>query len=690
MATSGPVRGHEDGPVAPAMTTNPLPRARRRGRRPGPITVLVATIVALLALPVAAGAQGAPEPAPAPAEVSASAVRTDTVEPSLTPVPAADAPAPPVDGAPEGAAGERLVTAEEEVAPFTLIGAGYRSPSGGEGQVRVRADGAWGPWTELHLDESHDADAGTAEGVQQGAADRTGAPVSEPVVVGRADAYQLDLPADATGVEVFLVRETGEAVAVDDAREAIGGGPAGAEAAGEPTVRLRSSWGARAYRGTPDVHPYLRRAIVHHTVNTNAYSAGQVPALLRSIQAYHQDARGWDDIGYNFVIDRFGGVWEARAGGIRNAVIGAHAMDNNTGSVGIAFLGDATSSVTSAAVTSYGRLVGWKLFLGGVRPSSSNVVGHRDVGQSSCPGNALYARLGSIRTAAAAVYDDLVGPGRFSGRAETVSGTFTPLAGDFDGNAHDDVLWYGPGTAPDRIWWGGASGFTAGSVTVNGAYRAAVGDFNGDDRSDVFWYRPGAATDQVWYGGRDRAFTSKAFTVGGDFQPVAGDFDGDGEGDVLWYGAGTAPDNLWRGTSSENFTDDDVTVDGTFVPAVGDFDGDARSDVFWYGPGAEPDRVWYGATNGFSGKTVTVNGTFVPLVADVTGGGRDDVLWYGAGGAPDRLWVAAAGRTFANAAITVNGTFDAPVTGDWNADGRGDVFWYATGTASDKVWLALT
>ena len=52
--------------------------------------------------------------------------------------------------------------------------------------------------------------------------------------------------------------------------------------------------------------------------------------------------------------------------------------------------------------------------------------------------------------------------------------------------------------------------------------------------------------------------------------------------------------------------------------------------------------------------------------------------------------MAAAGRTFANAAITVNGTFDAPVTGDWNADGRGDVFWYATGTASDKVWLALT
>lgn len=639
-------------------------------------------------VPAPGGAQGAPEPAVVPA----SAVRTDTEVPDLAVVPAAEAPAPPVDGAPEVAGGDRLVTAEEEVAEFTVIGAGYRSPSGGEGQVRVRSEGGWGPWTELHLDASHGADPTGPEGARRGTANRTGSPVSEPVVVGRADAYQLDLPADATGVEVFFVRETGEAVAAADDIESIEApspGIGGAEA-GAPGVRLRSTWGARPYRGTPDVHPYLRRAIVHHTVNTNSYSPSQVPGLLRSVQAYHQDARGWDDIGYNFVIDRFGTIWEGRAGGIRNAVIGAHASNNNTGSVGVSFLGDATSSVASAAVTSYGRLIAWKLFLGGVRPSSSNVIGHRDVGQTSCPGSALYNRLGSIRRAAAAGYDDLVGPGRFTARRQVVNGTFTPLAGDFNGDAYDDVLWYGPGAAADRLWLGGPNGFTLRSVTVNGTYRPAVGDFNGDGRSDVFWYGPGAVGDSVWYGLSNATFLSKSFTVGADYQPLAGDFDGDGESDVLWYGAGAAIDNLWRGTSSENFTDDDVVVDGAFTPVVGDFDGDDRSDVFWYGPGDAPDRIWYGATNGFSGKTVTVNGTFVPLVADVTGGGRDDVVWYGAGGATDRLWIGSAGRAFVGKPLTVNGTFDAPFTGDWNADGRGDLFWYAAGPGADKLWLALT
>ena len=82
------------------------------------------------------------------------------------------------------------MSAEEEAAPFTLLGAGYRSPSGGEGQVRVRTDGRWGPWTELHLDPSHGADDASAEGDAGAAAQVTGAPVSEPVVVGRADAVR--------------------------------------------------------------------------------------------------------------------------------------------------------------------------------------------------------------------------------------------------------------------------------------------------------------------------------------------------------------------------------------------------------------------------------------------------------------------------------------------------------------------
>jgi hypothetical protein len=408
---------------------------------------------------------------------------------------------------------------------------------------------------------------------------------------------------------------------------------------------------------------------------------------LRSIQAYHQDTRGWDDIGYNFVIDRFGVMWEGRAGGIRNPVIGAHAENHNTGSVGVAYLGDATSSVASAAVTSFGQLIGWKLFLGGVRPATANIMGHRDVGQSSCPGNALYARLGTIRTSARAKYDALVGPGSFTTKSVTVSGAYTPLPGDFNGDAYGDVLWYGPGAAADRYWLGGPNGFTGKSVTVNGVYRPVTGDFNGDGRSDVFWYRPGDGADSVWYGNTSGGFTSKAFTVGADYQPIAGDWNGDGEHDLFWYGAGAARDYLWYGTSAENFTGKAVTVNGTFSPFPGDFDGDQRTDVFWYGPGGAPDALWYGATNGFSNKAIAVNGTYEPLVADYTGGGPDDILWYAPGAAADSMYLGTTSRSFTPRAVRVDGTFDAPFTGDWNADGRGDVFWYRTDGA-DRLWMA--
>ncbi len=680
------------------------------------VAALVAALSAL-AGPTSAGAAVAttrarPDQAAGPAEqdgsqpATGSAMRTDTERPVLAVVPAADAPSSVTTApgeaqgpAPGGAAGstqedepstavptgERLETGTVEADPFVLIGAGYRSASATPGQVRVRTDGAWGAWTPLEIEPDHAADAGRAEAGRRGPADRTGAPVSEPLWVDHGDAYQLDLPGDASGVEVFLVRETGRPVELSPATVPLGDGPAN-EAAGEPGVRLRSSWGPRPYRGTPEVSPPLRRAIVHHTVNTNSYSAGQVPGLLRSIQAYHQDARGWDDIGYNFVIDRFGGIWEARAGGIRNPVVGAHAMNHNAGSVGVSFLGDATSSVTSAAVRAYGQLIGWKLFLGGVRPGTANVIGHRDVGQTSCPGSALYNSLGQIRALARAKYDALVGPGAFASRSVAVAGTYTPLSGDFNGDAYGDVLWYGPAAAADRLWLGGPDGFVGRSVTVNGTYRPAVGDFNGDGRSDVLWYGPGAAPDSAWFGRTDGGFTAKAFTIGSDYQPVAGDFNGDGRSDVLWYGSGTARDYLWYGTSAENFTGRAVTVNGTYSPFSGDFDGDQRSDVLWYGTGPAADTMWFGASGGFTGRSITIDGTYVPLVADVTGGGADDILWYGPGGAADALYLGGPARAFSHRSVAVNGVYDAPFTGDWNADGRGDVFWYRP-SGTDLLWL---
>jgi hypothetical protein len=284
---------------------------------------------------------------------------------------------------------ESAVATEDDVQPFTMIGATYTSASDRPGRVRALVDGTWTRWfplVETEADGDHGPDAATGEG------DR---PASDPVWVGAGEAFELRLPADVDRATVHLVRDT-----------EIAGGEAAPEAASPeayaiPSVRPRADWNAGPYHGTVAVADGLQRAVIHHTVNGNGYSAAQVPSMLRSIQAYHQDSRGWDDIGYNFVLDRFGTVWEARARSLYEPVIGAHARDHNEGSVGVAYLGDGTSAgLTSTAVTNLSRFLGWKMSLHGARPTRANIVGHRDVGQTTCPGGRIYGQLPQIRTKA--------------------------------------------------------------------------------------------------------------------------------------------------------------------------------------------------------------------------------------------------------------------------------------------------
>jgi hypothetical protein len=280
---------------------------------------------------------------------------------------------------------------------------------------------------------------------------------------------------------VHLVRESASSEATTT--EAA---PSDAEGGGYtvPNVRRRSAWGAGPYHGNVEVASGLSRAVVHHTVNGNGYTASQVPSMLRSIQAYHQGSRGWDDIGYNFVIDRFGTIWEGRASSLYKPVIGAHASNANTGSVGVAYLGDGTTAgLSSTAVNNLGRFLGWKMTLHGARPTSSNIVGHRDVGQSTCPGNIIYGQLGAIRNRAMATDPP---PGPFfdvpnsSPRAVYLrwgrnNGVISPLR---DGTFHpgQDV------TRADTVFWlwrsagrpagGTAHGFS--DVPANAYYRTAL------------------------------------------------------------------------------------------------------------------------------------------------------------------------------------------------------------------------
>ena len=263
---------------------------------------------------------------------------------------------------------------------------------------------------------------------------------SEPLWVDHADAYELDLPPGVADAKVHLVREVSTAPAAGGPDRDLDRPAAAADGGGAspPPILLRAAWGARKEKDTPTIAPSLDLAVVHHTaVGGQSYLASDVPAILRGLQAFHMDANGWDDIAYNFVVDRFGRIWKARAGGISRAVQGGHAKGFNQRSVGVVVLGDfRTDAVSTATVTALGDLLGWKLFLHGVDPtapvrriSADNprfpegtvvtldaVAGHGDTGYTACPGDHLQARLGTIRSRAASIAATSRGSGTFAAR----------------------------------------------------------------------------------------------------------------------------------------------------------------------------------------------------------------------------------------------------------------------------------
>ena len=111
--------------------------------------------------------------------------------------------------------------------------------------------------------------------------------------------------------------------------------------ADSPLILSRASWGAneRIRRGRPRYADAVRFAVVHHTAGSNSYTRAQSASIVRGIQRYHVLGNGWDDIGYNFLVDKYGQIFEGRYGGVDRNVVGAHAQGFNTGSSGIALIG---------------------------------------------------------------------------------------------------------------------------------------------------------------------------------------------------------------------------------------------------------------------------------------------------------------------------------------------------------------
>ena len=197
------------------------------------------------------------------------------------------------------------------------------------------------------------------------------------------------------------------------------GADAGAQTA-PPAIVSREDWGGAACppRAEP-AYGEVKFAFIHHTVSANDYGPEDSAAMVLGICRYHRNSNGWNDIGYNFLVDRYGTIFEGRAGGIAEAVVGAQAQGYNSQSTGISSIGTfSTAGQTEAGLRAIARLLGWKLGVHGVPARGQRVggVGRRideplpgrvaavrssaspataTPTRTACPGNGLYGAAAS-------------------------------------------------------------------------------------------------------------------------------------------------------------------------------------------------------------------------------------------------------------------------------------------------------
>jgi hypothetical protein len=371
---------------------------------------------------------------------------------------------------------DRVTTESIPADTFQTIGVTW--PEGAtaatlDAQVRVLDGGEWSAWTPMEVgDEAPDAGTADAANGQRGGTD--------PLWVGEAEAVQLSFAATSEGgpEDLALVMVGSEAVPLPPDDRIVGeievdAAPAafvtGELAAASPAVQVisREAWGARAQVCTPDVAAQLVGAVVHHTAGSNDYrTVDEAMQQIRNDQRYHIDGRGWCDLGYNFVVDKWGNIYEGRAKSLTQPVIGVHAGGFNTGTVGVSMLGTYAAVPSAATQQSVAQIIGWRLGAYGVSPTGSmsyatgsgenskytnttvtlpRVFGHRDVAYTNCPGDGGYAALGNIRVIAdsfsyaerfrqaksvvRALYEDILGRGVDPSGLQTWSGMLAAGSG---------------------------------------------------------------------------------------------------------------------------------------------------------------------------------------------------------------------------------------------------------------------
>ena len=316
-------------------------------------------------------------------------------------------------GAARATAGDlRVLPALTAPRRFHLVGLHWQGP--GDVSFRTaRLDGGWSAWRPARPETEDGPNAGHPE-----TRARAGWELGNPHWTGAARRLQVRVNGRVTRLRAHYV--TSPVRAAPRASAAV---RTLAAAPAQPALIKRAAWGAneKIVRGTPSYALRLAFAVVHHTAGSKPTSAAQSAAIVRGIHSYHVLSNGWNDIGYNFLVDPFGQIFVGRKGGAAKNVIGAHAQGFNTGSAGIAVLGTYEGGTISAkareAVTA---LLAWRLDLAHVDPASrltwtsggnpkfpagtpvslGAVSGHRDTGATSCPGQRLHGERGGLATAA--------------------------------------------------------------------------------------------------------------------------------------------------------------------------------------------------------------------------------------------------------------------------------------------------
>lgn len=317
-----------------------------------------------------------------------------------------------------------VTASSQKLKTFSMVGATLPSASmkSSDVQLRVRTGTRWGAWQALSGEDSG-PDTDSTEGRAAAKVNAT-----EPIWVENANAVQARVKAQAAtaslvaGKSIRLTMVDPGTLATDSAAGAT------VASAGQPAIISRAAWGADEKIVCSDrtASSQVSLAVVHHTAGPNSYSSvAGAKRQLRADMAYHVKSRGWCDLGYNFVVDKWGNIYEGRRGSIQSARVGAHASGFNSMSVGISMLGNYSTKTPPWAVrNSVAKLVAWKLSRYGRDPMSSvryyagagstrfkkgtlvtlpRVIGHRNVGLTSCPGRAGYAQLRSIRRSAASL-----------------------------------------------------------------------------------------------------------------------------------------------------------------------------------------------------------------------------------------------------------------------------------------------